>query len=704
MLRLQTQGSMGSVFEHNNQIIKIMKLNRYPPDTDSEFTSLANRQQFAWFQKVEQLQKQGVKTPGIPEIYSTTEGRWNPQLKMAFPNTPLATNDLYGMVYMEKIPIVAPDDRVSNRRGLADFLRFNYKLGYYVRDLSLYNKGLRNNNTVVWFDPVVAPVNPSNEEEQRAREVLFDWGENVATDYNKAIANNKYFKYEHIYGLFYSEEESENYWLRGGCGKAAKKISKKLKSKGVPHHFEVGLAYLDGRFVGNHIVVIVNGQDGDNYSSYGAKKRWEMMMAQDWGFEEFALAGILDTVMDIVWIPVEEDFSIPIDTDPDYYPRTGGTITPKTLGFNSESAEKIQSDTPENWTTVTIANPRTDSFGYAYQRRFDFRNWDGNPYNAVWELMELCDDLNLKLRHTAHVEWSYDQVKITLYTDDVGNITTKDFIWAEEFNDIYDDEEYDAEMITMKPKRKMVIMTQGNKVTKIIKWDYYPDGSKTYEEVPIPKPVTNSNADLVRRYYTTLGIASYIYNEDNNRFSAESYPRCYLCGFPAKIEVLTAVGMRNFCGNKCRGEYEGVDYGDYDSPKLEHQLTITKYDPGYLPDRYEGQESKLTIDCANCSLHLTEDIPQYTDLYSEYRRGQNYTIKTWNEEWEDYDEEPCFNHDLKITRHLSNSESYDGVNLGEIAFRCLKCGYRDMIYADIPEGCSNTGRDKPSMSLYQNKS
>ena len=364
-----------------------------------------------------------------------------------------------------------------------------------------------------------------------------------------------------------------------------------------------------------------------------------------------------------------------------------------------QSEQVTESDVPDNWRLVTIADTQTNSFGKGLQRQFDFSDFDGNPYDAVWELIEIIDDLNNKLKHTAHTQFSYERVLITLYTDDVGNLTNKDFIWAEEFNDFYDD---DDELIMMSERetKVMVINTLDGKLHSIVKWMYYPDGSKNYEIVATPKPVRNTqDPHQIQKFYTALGVSSHIYDMNRERFKAESYPSCYLCGLPAKLEVMTAVGMRNFCSNKCRGYYEGVDYGDYDSPKLEHQLKITKYDQGRESDYYDdGRESKLTIDCANCPLHLVEDIPEKTDLFSDYRSARRHTIKTWNEEWEDYEEEPCINHDLVITRYLSNSESYDGIRLGEIAFRCSKCGYRDMIYADIPEGCSNTGRVKPTMS------
>ncbi len=369
----------------------------------------------------------------------------------------------------------------------------------------------------------------------------------------------------------------------------------------------------------------------------------------------------------------------------------------ETRRYGSEQVTKI--DTPDNWVLVTIADIQTNSFGKGLQRQFNFSDYDGKSYDAVWELIEIIDDFNNKLKHTAHTQFSYDRVLITLYTDDVGNLTQKDFIWAEEFNDFYD---YD-ELIMMseskrESKRVIVINSLGGKLHSLVKWSYYPDGSKKYETIKTPKPIRyETDPRQIQRFYTALGVSSQIYDMERQKFNSESYPTCYLCGLPAKIEVLTAVGMRNFCSNKCRGDYEGVDYGDYDSPKLEHQLTITNYDQGYLPDGYRGRESKLTIDCANCPVHLVENIPEYVDIYSDYSTSKRHIIKIWNEEWEDYDEEPCIKHDFEITRYLSNSDEWDGVRLGEVAFRCVKCGYRDMIYADIPEGCSNKGRVKPTM-------
>ena len=82
-------------------------------------------------------------------------------------------------------------------------------------------------------------------------------------------------------------------------------------------------------------------------------------------------------------------------------------------------------------------------------------------------------------------------------------------------------------------------------------------------------------------------------------FVSRDYPPCYLCGQPAKLDVMTAVGRRQFCNNRCRGEYEGVDYGEYPSEELEHSLEIVEYYPGFSDYDYV-EDSTIDIRCRNC--------------------------------------------------------------------------------------------------------
>ena len=597
-----SSGDLGYVFNANepDQVIKVMGL-----DDTYDIDYLINIMQYRLFTQLREDQKQGKFTPGLPQtdyVFTTTvtpelvQKMWantnldDDKSKKAYrsfkQNLPYGSP--VGIVLMEKVSV--PNQDVG-RKGLSSMLRYLVSKGWVARDLRVFNKGLNPSGDIIWFDPLVAPLNPRTEKDLKMWNLFTEMEnfENRLELYQQAIADGKYFSHEHDMDLFNSE--SENYWLRGGCGRAAQKISEKLTESGIDHHFEVGLAYLNQKFVGNHIIVIANNKDLDYLGVGGAKTRWQDMIISEWGYEDIP-DFLLSDYLVFEWIPVKNDtFSVEIKGD--YLPEAGNLITPQTIGFNSE-------------------------------------------------------------------------------------------------------------VLTMKPKDKIVVInTRNGKVDHLIRWEYYADGRKTHKKVKIPKPIRNfDDPKIFQRFYTTLGLATRIYDLDYRTFQSESYPRCYLCGLPAKLEVLTAVGMRNFCGNKCRGDYEGIDYGDYDSPKLEHELKITKYDRGYFPDNYPGRESKIAIDCANCQLNLIQTIPQYTDIYSEYHRDQTHLIKTWNEELEDYEEEPCLKHDFTITRYLSNTESYDGVRLGEVAFKCRKCNYREMIYADIPEGCSNTGPTKPTLASF----
>ena len=48
-------------------------------------------------------------------------------------------------------------------------------------------------------------------------------------------------------------------------------------------------------------------------------------------------------------------------------------------------------------------------------------------------------------------------------------------------------------------------------------------------------------------------------------------------------------------------------------------------------------------------------------------------------------------HDMSVIKYISN----DWDRAGVVTIRCRKCNLADEIYADIPEGCSNVGSQKP---------
>jgi len=173
-------------------------------------------------------------------------------------------------------------------------------------------------------------------------------------------------------------------------------------------------------------------------------------------------------------------------------------------------------------------------------------------------------------------------------------------------------------------------------------------------------------------------------------FVSRDYPQCYLCGLPAKIEVLTAVGMRNFCSNKCRGDYEGIDYGPDDyfiSPKLEHQLSIVTYSPGIQLDYEKDIEAKVTIQCQNCPLVIKYKFPES----HVRRRGDWHKHKDEEGNTMDKEEIGYCDHDMSVIKYISN----DWERAGMAAIRCHKCQLADEMSADIPEGCSNLGSQKP---------
>ena len=315
-------------------------------------------------------------------------------------------------------------------------------------------------------------------------------------------------------------EGEDNYWLRGGCGKAADAIASDLDQQGIPYQFELGAAYLEDAFVGNHIVVIANGSDIDMYGTGGAKKRWEDMMLADYDLQELPRSVSSDTLR-FQWQTVDPATDWSIQVEGDYLPVTGPMITKETLGM-----------------------------------------------------------------------------------------------------------------------------------------------------------------------------------------SAESYPQCYLCSKPSKIEVMTAVGMRSFCGNQCRGHYEGIDYGPddyYISPPLEHDLEIVDYNPG-VSDYDYSSNAKIRIKCRNCDFTSHNLGDESYQSWAEFDRPHvDHKYKIWNPEEEEWEPAICPRHDFQIVRYLTNRWSRGDEIAGDITVKCSKCGFADIVtHQWIPETeCPNTGRSENYVSFHQ---
>jgi len=184
-------------------------------------------------------------------------------------------------------------------------------------------------------------------------------------------------------------------------------------------------------------------------------------------------------------------------------------------------------------------------------------------------------------------------------------------------------------------------------------------------------------------------------------YVSRDYPPCYLCGKPAKLDVMTAVGRRQFCGNRCRGEYEGIDYGEYPSEELEHSLEIVEYYPGYKQWDYQ-EDSTIDIRCRNCDWRTSQHHQEPTHTWdstkqSFYRLHPTNTLPVFDEDGDLEYYEECV-HDMYIIKYLGREEYEDALDprAGNIVVGCRKCNFKDTLdHVNIPAGCSNRGREKP---------
>lgn len=184
-------------------------------------------------------------------------------------------------------------------------------------------------------------------------------------------------------------------------------------------------------------------------------------------------------------------------------------------------------------------------------------------------------------------------------------------------------------------------------------------------------------------------------------FVSRDYPPCYLCGQPAKLDVMTAIGRRQFCSNRCRGEYEGIDYGEYPSEELEHSLEIVNYYPGYKEWDYV-EDSTIDIRCRNCDWRTSQHHQESTHTWdstkqSFYRLHPTNTLPVFDEDGDLEGYEECV-HDMYIIKYLGREEYQDALDprAGNIVVGCRKCNFKDTLdHVDIPAGCSNRGREKP---------
>ena len=111
------------------------------------------------------------------------------------------------------------------------------------------------------------------------------------------------------------------------------------------------------------------------------------------------------------------------------------------------------------------------------------------------------------------------------------------------------------------------------------------------------------------------------------------------------------------------------------------------YSPGIQLDYEKDIEAKVTIQCQNCPLVIKYKFPES----HVRRRGDWHKHKDEEGNTMDKEEIGYCDHDMSVIKYISN----DWERAGMAAIRCHKCQLADEMSADIPEGCSNLGSQKP---------
>ena len=75
-------------------------------------------------------------------------------------------------------------------------------------DRTDFGRAVSSAGDIIWFDPMVAPVNPVTDQDREALKILFEWDEDRQKQYQEAVRDKSYFDYEHKAGLFYAEDNT----------------------------------------------------------------------------------------------------------------------------------------------------------------------------------------------------------------------------------------------------------------------------------------------------------------------------------------------------------------------------------------------------------------------------------------------------------------------------------------------------------------
>ncbi len=221
-------GDYGFVYEDETEangpdgsVVKIMPM-----------SNVCNQQQYNLFTQLQNQQNQGIRTPGLPFVFSTFRGVMNANVLNVLSyatsdaqakskiRRELPLNSEYGIVIMERLPCVAANqfcgrnlrdtnNQLEEQSIYESMVTYLYDTGWWVRDLiDPRNVGYNIHGEPVWFDPMVARRQGFPGFSQAALEQCHEEVVAFPASYRKAIESGEYFTQRHGYGLFHSEAQT----------------------------------------------------------------------------------------------------------------------------------------------------------------------------------------------------------------------------------------------------------------------------------------------------------------------------------------------------------------------------------------------------------------------------------------------------------------------------------------------------------------
>lgn len=653
-------GDYGFVYEDETEtngpdgsVVKIMPM-----------SNVCNQQQYNLFKQLENQQNQGIRTPGLPFVFATFRGQMNAnvlnvlsyatsdaqaksKIRREFP-----LNSEYGIVIMERLPCVAANqfcgrnlrdtnNQLEEQSVYESMVTYLYDTGWWVRDLiDPRNVGYNIHGEPVWFDPMVARRQGFPGFSQAALEQCHEEVVAYPVSYRKAVESGEYFTQRHGYGLFHSEAQTSTDLLH------------QAKNWPLIRDYQYGnspnfVPSLSGNTPRPKMPVYYRPNDIKILNSW---EEWENMDREDqfgkWYYINWPCTvyrGSLKRGID--YETYLEDTAI----------KPGGHSA--NMGYQNVIAAAPELSEALMFGAFNV-NDEGDIFGYEASELYAF---DIQNYVVTFP--------RLSTRGRSGRDLPVIFIAGGVYHDDAILLWEKEATPSDEY---FRSENMNAYLYNHR-----------------LGWKVEGDINSLNERRPsFPNAINYASHNYTPKGFFGLGD---LFGADS--YISQDYPQCYLCGLPAKQEVLTAVGMRNFCSNKCRGEYEGIDYGPddyYVSPPLEHKLEVVSYDRGDADYDYR-RDAKATISCRNCS--FSEDLSFYQP--HQKLRGDWHLQRD-----EDGDQIPkqfvedC-DHEMEVVKYIYSDWEYPGV----ITVRCRKCKLADEIrVANLPEGCDNRG--KPVTPIY----